>query len=126
MKSALLPATMLVLAACASEADLVLELRRAVPASELTVAICDVEHLDDCEPKSVNHEGDVTELGIYLDAPIVPPLTVQLTATSPQACGIVEFELTPDHVIVQFPSENDADLVISGCDGCRLVECPPL
>jgi hypothetical protein len=116
----------LLLVGCGKEADVVLELRRAVPTSQLTVGICDMEHPEDCDAvESVDHQGDVTEFGIYLDAPIDPPLSVHLAAFSPVACGIVELDpaLVSDRVIVQFPSTDGADLVLT-CDGCRLVECP--
>jgi hypothetical protein len=119
---------LLLTAGCASEADLVLELRRAIPAQQLYQAVCDAEHPESCDELiDVAHDGPTSELGIYLDSTIAPPLTVRLGSGSPRSCGDIEIDpaLAPDLIVVQFPETDGADLVVEQCPQCRLVECPP-
>ncbi|HUQ03136.1 MAG TPA: hypothetical protein VM261_11625 [Kofleriaceae bacterium] len=117
--------TMLV--ACASEADVVLELHRVSTGSELAVGVCDMDHPDDClNLRGLVRDRTVVELGIYLDAPIEPPLTVNVLNFDPQTCNIVEFDpaIERDVLVIQLPESESESLAITGCSNCVQRECP--
>jgi hypothetical protein len=119
----------IVLAGCTSEADVVLEMHRVSTGSELTVGLCDMDHPDDCRTlRGLARDLTVVRLGIYLDAPIAPPLTVHVVNFDPRTCNIVDFDpaLEPDVLVIQLPASESGALAISGCSSCVQRECPDL
>jgi hypothetical protein len=92
-------------AGCASDADLVLELRRAAATQVLYAAVCDAEHPDQCLLlDEVDHQGSTSELGIYLDGPIAPPLSVRLGSGSPRTCNDIRSILRSRRTASSFSS----------------------
>ena len=118
-----------VFAGCRSEADLVLELHRTDISTTASIVICDADSPVDCDGtlRTVRFAAQATvhRLGIYLDEPIAPPLSVKLQPNTPTTCRIVDVDpaAESDDIIVRFPSTDGADLVVEHCSTCNQRPC---
>lgn len=125
MRAAFLAA---ILAGCASEAELMLELHRASTSSTVMIDVCDAARPEDCDlVKGVDFGGDlICRLGLYVDDTITPPLSVRILQGNPGTCRMLDVDPARESglVVVQLPSTDNGDLVIGDCPTCEQRACP--
>jgi hypothetical protein len=116
----------LVLAGCASEADVLLEVTRPSSNTTLEVQICDETHPADCaitgETAPIEEDRTVHEIAIYLDRTIAPPLHVLLQQTAPSSCNVLVIDpaLQSGTIVLSLAEEDGDTLTI---DMARCPEC---